>query len=152
MKKNLLSLFMLMLCIGFFSAGTFAQDAPGTGGSEGYYDVETGIAIGNVQFTKPNFVLHVTRNNGNGTTATGKAQTRLHVSDKGQISEVKLMSIAWQDDKALKNKVVDRYTDAETFKQGYFSFPLLNNIPPKGKLVFEFLINGVTYHIPETIN
>ena len=68
MKKNLLSICMLLLCLCIISSKTFAQLDPGGGG--------TNVLM----ITPPSYVLNCKRNNGNGTSA-GMAEVRLNFSD-----------------------------------------------------------------------
>ena len=149
MKKNVLTFIMLVLCTGIFTTKTFAQDVVG-GSSDGLVDVSTGIAVTDVQFTQPaNYRLNVTRNNGNGT-SSGMASAYLHINGTGFGGDAVLVGIAWKSTAGLNYPVVmPGGSLPEKWAKGKMTFPLLHNIPPKNKLVFHFVVDGIDRWIPE---
>ena len=150
MKKNLLA-FILMLCIGVFSARTYAQDVPGGGGDGIGSDLAIdGGATATVLPTiinPPSYVSNLKRNNGNGTTAIGSAEARLAFSDKKDHPVVLLAITDLQGNVLPKGSVV-MDADGEFNSKGYMSYALNNNIPPVGKLLFHFSCGNNSFCIP----
>lgn len=150
MKKNLLT-FILMLCIGIFSAKTYAQDIPGGGGDGIGSDI--GIDGGStapvmpVIINPPSYVSNLKRNNGNGTTVLGSAEARLAFSDKSNHPVVLLAITDLQGNVLPKGSVV-LDPNGEFNSKGYVSYALKQNIPPVGKLLFHFSCGNNSFCIP----
>ncbi len=133
MKKNVLSFFMLLLCIGTLPSKTFAQQAVGSaGGLEG------------------TFVSSCKRNNGNGTSA-GFAEVRLNFSDKNLSESFQLIEIAHltTGESLSTNGSVEMGSGWGDMQKGYMSFALNFNIPPTIKLKFHFRWIGGDFWISE---
>jgi len=133
MKKNVLSFFMLILCIGILPSKTFAQEAVGSSsGLEG------------------TFVSSCKRNNGNGTSA-GFAEVRLNFSDKNLSESFQLIEIAHLTTGELlsTDESVVMGGGWGDMQKGYTSFALNFNIPARVKLKFHFRWNGGDFWIAE---
>lgn len=138
MKKKLLSLSILILCI---ALTTWAQND--SGGSSNYSTNTPVFSI--VLSSPPSDVKSVKRNNGNGTT-TGSAEARLKVSNSN--ADYILTAITSLD-------LVDTYEASwknGSKEKGYISYTLENNKMPAKKLLFHFKCchSGKSFCIPET--
>lgn len=133
MKKKLLLICMLLLCISIIPSKTFAQNDPGDAGNY--------VKITN----PPAYVLNCKRNNGNGTSA-GLADVRLYFSDNN-FHNVYLLGIKNSDGTLFANAVLDNFG---VFQRGYISYALYFNIPPVNKLLFYFRCDEGYFWIAES--
>ena len=127
MKKSLLSILTLTLCIYLLTSKTFAQTAPGTTGDVNAF---------------PTYVKSLKRNNGNGTTANGLGEVRLQIA-KSILGEITLIDVTSADNPDVSLSAVGAYCVGIPQK-GYLSYELIKNIDPVKKLLFYFQISDGT--------
>lgn len=149
MKKNVLTICMLLLCIGILPCKTFAQDVPGGLSAGDVGTVDLGVRIGTTTFSAPpSYVKSVKRNNGNATSVGGVAEARLQISNTYS-GEIWLIDVTYLDNPGVPlNAVVN---GCGYLEKGYFSYALSKNVNPAKKLMFYFQCqDGTAFCIPET--
>jgi hypothetical protein len=151
MKKSLLSFSMLILCIGFLSSKTFAQDAPGDAGGEfSGLGVDGGISA--MVQSIPAGVKNVKRNNGDASSAYGVAEARLSFTKGSNIGTPQLYRITYLVGGEVCDAVMLNCIVVDSQK-GYISYSLKKNLNPAKKLMFHFKNSdgtGTGFSIPET--